>query len=72
MRASELSLSSLTTYEDHLKAISMIEEDYRNIVGNYDRWVSGYKTELNATAKKKIAAIEKRIDRLFPCSEGGW
>lgn len=69
MKATKVKLSALTTFEEHLKAIESIEHDYENCVGGIRAWRSGYETYLTDAAKKKIAAIEKRIDRLFPIDE---
>ena len=71
MKARDLCLSSLMTYQDHLSAIEKIENDYHNVIGGYKRWLSGYETELTATAKAKIAAIERQIEKKFPTPEEG-
>ena len=70
MKHSAVKLSDLVTVDEHYDAISEIERDYQNIQGGFHAWNSGYETHLTAVAQKKIDAIEKRIDRLFPCDDG--
>jgi len=65
MRASQIRVSALGTYNQCYEAIKDIENDFRNTVGGHKAWVSGYQTYLTATAKKKIAQIDARIERLF-------
>lgn len=69
MKHSDIRLSSLKTYADHDKAISDIESNYRNYNGGLTRWNSGYETILTEPARKKIAAINARMQRLFPVCE---
>lgn len=65
MHYSNISLTSLKTYEDCDKAIESIENDHRNVVGGLIAWCSGYETTLLKGAQNKIKAIEKRQSRLF-------
>lgn len=66
MKASKVKLRELYSYDDCIETIDAIERDWRNVVGGWDAWVSGYRTELNATSKKKIEAIWKRAERISP------
>lgn len=66
MKYTDIRLSDLRTYEDHQDAISSIESNFKNYIGGIGRWNSGLETVLLNGAKKKIASIQAREDRLFP------
>lgn len=57
MIASDVNLSTLTSYSECYAAIDAIESDYRNIQGGIKAWNSGRQTFLKAGAKKKISAL---------------
>lgn len=70
MKASQVKISELKTYDEMADAIDSIESDYQNVVGGFNAWKSGYATELTKSAQKKIEAIEKKMDRVFGCDDG--
>ncbi len=65
MKHTEVRVSELQTYDDHMRAIDEIRSDWRNIEGGWERWISGLDTRLKTVAIIKIAAIELRAERLF-------
>lgn len=69
MKYTNVMLRDLVTFEDHEEAIEAIENDYHNVIGGIDAWISGRETFLLEGAKKKIEAIKARMDRLFPFDE---
>jgi len=69
MKYTNVMLRDLETFEDHDEAIQSIENDYHNVVGGMDAWLSGHETYLLEGAKKKIESIRARMDRLFPFDE---
>ena len=70
MKAAQIKIASLETYDDCLEAISCIEGDYQNVVGGLEAWRSGYETRLTKSAENKIRAIRGKIDKMFPdCDE---
>ena len=69
MRASEVRVRELKTVCECFDAIESIEEDYRNIEGGLKAWNSGYQTFMTQTAKKKLEAIERRINKLSPLED---
>ena len=62
MKACEVYLSKLVTYEEHADAITSIEGDPRNSNGD---WFSGGPTELKKHAARKIQTIYNRINKKF-------
>lgn len=62
MKASQVKLADLKTYDDCQDAIDNIENDYLNVVGGIKAWVSGNQTYLTEAAKNKIAAIERKAE----------
>lgn len=71
MKASEIKVSLLKDYIECAEAIELIENDYHNVVGGIKAWLSGWQTDLTPAAKKKIAAIEKHMDKFLPDDEEG-
>jgi len=65
MKAKDIRLSTLKTYNDCMQAIDDIETDYHNSFGGLKWWCSGNITYLKPAAIKKIKQINARIDRLF-------
>jgi len=65
MHYSNISIVDLKTMEACDKAIALIENDHRNILGGLCAWNSGYSTDLLSGATKKIEAIQRKHDRLF-------
>lgn len=65
MRASTVALTDYKTYTECQEAIDAIFNDYDNIVGGINAWMSGRETALTSAAEKKITQLEARSDRLF-------
>ena len=66
MKATNVSLHSLKTWEACEAAIQKIEGDSRNSNCSPSQWLNGHPSAvMNATASKKIAAINKCMDRLW-------
>ena len=66
MKASNISVSQLASYEACYYAIEAIEADWLNILGGLRAWNSGYTTYLTKAAEKKIAAIKARMEKKWP------
>lgn len=66
MKASDVRIADLETWDDCYDAIEEIETDYQNDRGGIQAWNSGLQTQLTASAEKKIAAIRRKMDRLNP------
>ena len=69
MKASQVILKDLNSYDECSEAIEYIESDYQNTLGGLTAWNSGMQTHLTAAAEKKIAAIQKRMDEKWPDEE---
>lgn len=65
MKYNRVSIYDLKTCEDCDNAIESIERDYENCHGGFRMWNSGLEIDLLEGAKKKIAAINRRNDKLF-------
>jgi hypothetical protein len=65
-RVADIKVNEIKTADECYELIDKIQRDYRNVVGGMKAWNSGRTTELTPAAKKKIAALEKRIDILSP------
>lgn len=65
MKASDVKVSDLKDFNACIKAIELIEMDFVNTVGGQKAFFSGYGTEFTASAIKKIAAINAKIDKMF-------
>ena len=64
MKAENVVVAKLATWTECQKAIDSIENDFNNIVGGRESFFSGYETKLKATAQNKIAAIERKQEKL--------
>lgn len=56
--------NQLTTIKDCLKAIEAIEMNPANVVGGSAAFFSGRTTELTVTAKRKVEALNRQMDKL--------
>lgn len=65
-RVADIKVNEIKTADECFDLIDKIRGDYRNVVGGMKAWYSGRNTELTPSAKKKIDALEKRIDVLSP------
>lgn len=59
-----IQLSELKTYADCDRAIDSIEMDSRNVQGGHSAFYSGYECYLLKGAENKIAAIQRKQDRI--------
>lgn len=60
---SDIKLSKLNTYTDCSDALDAMEQDYRNFVGGFKAFNSGYKVYFLAAAEKKREAIKKKMQK---------
>lgn len=65
MRADKVVVATLSTWEELDAAEQAIRDDYLNVVGGMRAWNSGYNTELTPIAKRKIAAIRAKQEKLW-------
>lgn len=56
--------NQLKTVKECLKAIEAIEMNPANVVGGSVAFFSGRKTELTETAKRKVDALNRQMDKL--------
>jgi len=68
MKYQDVKISKLKSWSDCYEAIQAIENDWRNILGGWSAWNSGYRTYLLRAAEKKIKLIENRM-QLFSIEE---
>jgi hypothetical protein len=67
MKASNVLLKTLESYDDHISALLSIEDDAANYNCTLREWLSGaVETVLLKGAANKIAAINRAIDKKFP------
>jgi len=64
MRASDVRLSELVTAEECDGAVLSIESDMRNYEGGAARWNSGLECHLLTGARRKVAALKARAERI--------
>ena len=69
MKASDVAVRSLNSYVECSEMIDRIEYNYKNIQGGFDAWNSGYECHLTQGAKNKIAAIKRRMEKMFSTDE---
>jgi len=64
MKAARVKVGELKTCEQLSEMIDRIENDPDNVVGGVSAWNSGFQTYLTKTAKNKIQAIGRKLERL--------
>ena len=61
------------TYSEQIaeleKQISIIENNHDNVCGGMKAWSSGLQTYLKPGAEKKVAALNKKIAKLYELAE---
>ena len=61
-----IELADLQTVTQMQDAIERIEGEMENHHGGWKAWDSGYPVEMKAGAKRKIEAIERKIEKQNP------